>query len=138
MLEDARRDNKRLKKCVLYFFATQREKAIMSFKQAFLKSNESSLNKKSDVLEIDITSNYINDTHGVHEVSITRKVQEGETLLGRADLHAVKKGVSNVTKKKGRGPYRKYTDQDRAQKGSTVVCLGLQLQHVSLCPPFQI
>ena len=27
----------------------------------------------------------------------------------------MKKGVSNVTKKKGRGPYIKYTDQDCAQ-----------------------
>ena len=76
----------------------QREKAICSIKQAFLKSNESSLNKKSDV-EIDVASNHINDTHEVHEVSITREVQEEETLLGRADFHAVKKGVSNVAKK---------------------------------------
>ena len=36
----------------------------MSIKQAFLKSNESSLNKKSDVVEIDVASNHINDTHG--------------------------------------------------------------------------
>ena len=89
----------------------------MSIKQAFLKSNERSLNKKSDVVEIDVASNHINDTHEVHEVSITREVQEGKTLLGRADLDAVKKGVSSVTKKRGRGPYRKYTDQDRAQIG---------------------
>ena len=89
----------------------------MSIKQAFLKSNQSSLNKKSEVVEIDVASNYINDTHEVHEVSITREVQEGEIFLGRADLDAVKKGVSNVTKKKGQGPYRKYTDQDRAQTG---------------------
>ena len=53
-------------------------------------------------------------THEVHEVSITHEVQEGETLLGRVGLDVVKKGVSNVTKKRGRGLYRKYTDQDRA------------------------
>ena len=73
--------------------------------------------KKSDVVEIDVASNHIKDTHEVHEVSITREVQEGEALLGCADLDAVKKGVSNVTKKRGRGPYRKYTDQDRAEIG---------------------
>ena len=56
-------------------------------------------------------------THEVHEVSITQEVQERETLLGRADLDVVKKGVSNVTEKRGRGPYRKYTDQDRAHIG---------------------
>ena len=36
---------------------------------------------------------------------------------GGGDLDVVKKGVSNVTKKRGRGPYRKYTDQDRAHIG---------------------
>ena len=39
----------------------QREKAIISIKQAFLKSNESSLNKENDVVELDIASNYINE-----------------------------------------------------------------------------
>ena len=108
--------NKRLKKCVYYIlFTTQRRKGMMSIKQAFLKSNESSLNKKSDVVEIEVASNYINDTHKVHEVSITPKVQEEEALLGHADLDALKKGVSSVTKKRGRGPYRKYIDQHRAQ-----------------------
>ena len=70
------RDNKKLKKCVYYYycFAIQKEKAIMSIKQAFLKSNESSLNKKSNVVEIEVASNHINDTHEVHEVSITREV----------------------------------------------------------------
>ena len=29
----------------------------------------------------------------------------------------MKNGVFNVTKERGRGPYRKYTDQDRAQIG---------------------
>ena len=53
----------------------------------------------------------------MHEVSITREAQVGEQLLGGTDLDAVKKGVSHVTKKRGRGPYRKYTDQDRAQIG---------------------
>ena len=38
----------------------------MSIKQAFLKSNESSLNKKSDVIEIDVASNHVNDTHKVY------------------------------------------------------------------------
>ena len=113
------RQNKKIEKvCLLYFFCNiQREKAIMSIKQGFLISNESSLNKKSDVVEIDVASNHINDNHEVHEVSITCEVQEGETLLGRADLDAVKKGVSNVTKKRGSGPYEKYTDQDCAQIG---------------------
>ena len=81
------------KACVLSFFCnTERE---------WTKLNESSSNKKSDVVEIDIASNHINNTHEVHEVSIIRKVQEGEHL---------KKGVSNVTKKRGLGTYRKYTD----------------------------
>ena len=71
----------------------------MSIKQAFLKSNESSLNKKSDVEEIDVASNHINDTHEAHEVSITREFQEEETLLSLADLHDVKKGVSNIQRK---------------------------------------
>ena len=75
------------------------------------------MNKKSDVVEIDVISNNINDTHEVHEVSITLEAQEGEQLLGLTDLDAMKKGVSHVTKKRGRGPYRKYTDQDRAQTG---------------------
>ena len=75
--------------------------AIISIKQAFLNSNESSLNKKSDVVEIEVASNYINDNHEVHEVSITREVQEGETLLGRVDLDLVKTRVSHVTKKRG-------------------------------------
>lgn len=44
----------------------------------------------------------------VHEVSIIREVQEGD---------AVEKGVSDVTKKRGRGPYRKYIDLDLAQIG---------------------
>ena len=74
--------------------------------------------KKSDVVEIDVISNNINDTHEVHEVSITREAQEGEQLLGRTDLDAMKKGISHVTKKRGREPYRKYTDQDRAQTGN--------------------
>ena len=79
--------------CALYVFCnTERE---------WKKSNESSLNKKSDVAEIDVASNHINYTHEVHEVSIIHEVQEGEHL---------KKGVSNVTKKRGRGTYRKYTD----------------------------
>ena len=89
----------------------------MSIKQAFLKLNESSLNKKSDVVEIDVASNHIHDTHEMHEVSITRKVQEGETLVSPVDLDAVKKGVFNLTKKRGGELYRKYTDQDRAQIG---------------------
>ena len=55
------------------------------------------------------------DSHEVHEVSITCEVLEGETLLGRADLDAVNKGVPNITKKRGRAPYIKYTGQDRAQ-----------------------
>ena len=42
--------------------------AIISIKQAFLKSNESSLNKKSDAVEIDVASNHINDNHEVHEL----------------------------------------------------------------------
>ena len=47
MLEGARRDTTKDWKsmCIIYFFAIQREKVIMSIKQAFLKSNESSLNK---------------------------------------------------------------------------------------------
>ena len=44
----------------------------------------------------------------VHEVSIIREVQEGD---------AVEKGVSDVTRKRGRGPYRKYIDLDLAQIG---------------------
>ena len=86
--------NKRLKKRVYYFFFCNTERE-------WTKSNESSSNKKSDVVEIDIASNHINNTHEVHEVSIIRKVQEGEHL---------KKGVSNVTNKRGLGTYRKYTD----------------------------
>ena len=89
----------------------------MSIKQAFLKSNENSLSQKSDAVEIDVASNHINDTHDTHEVSITHEVQERETLLSHADLDALKKGVSTVTKKRGRGLNRKYTDQDCAQIG---------------------
>ena len=81
--------------------AIEREKTIMSIKQAFSKLNESSFNKKSDVVEIDVALNHISDTHEINEVSITCEVQEGETLHGRSDLDAVKKGVSNTTKKKG-------------------------------------
>ena len=84
----------------------------MYIKQAFLKSNKSVLWTKKNV-----ASNHINDTHEVHETSITSKTQEGETLLGCANLDAVKKGVSNVTKKRRLRPYRKYTDKDRAQIG---------------------
>ena len=73
------------------------------------------MNKKGDVVKIDASSNHINDTNEVHEVSITREVQEGKALLRHADLDSVKKGVSNVTKERGQGPYRKYADQDRGQ-----------------------
>ena len=45
----------------------------MYIKQAFLISNESSLNKKSDVVDIDVASYQISDTQGLHEVCITRK-----------------------------------------------------------------
>ena len=69
----------------------------MFTKQAF--EIESSLNKKIDVVEIDVASNHIHDTHEMHEVSITRKVQQGETLISPVDLDAVKKGVFNLTKR---------------------------------------
>ena len=49
------------------------------------------MNKKSDVVEIDVISNNISNTHEVHEVSITREAQEGVQLLGCTDLDAVKK-----------------------------------------------
>ena len=39
---------------IIIIIAIQREMAFMSIKQAFLKSNESSLNKKNGVLEIDV------------------------------------------------------------------------------------
>ena len=65
----------------------------------------------------DVASNHINGTHELHEVSITREVQKEEAHPGRADLNAVKKGVSSVTKKRGEVPYRKYTDLDREQIG---------------------
>ena len=87
----------------------------MSIKHALLKSNENSLSKKCDAVEIDIASNHINDTHDIHEFSITHEVQEEETLLSRADLDALKKGVSNVTRKRGQELYQKYNDEDRAQ-----------------------
>ena len=120
MLQGARRDTTKDWKSVyiIYIFCntdTHTEMAIISIKQAFLKSNESSLNKKSDAVEIDVASNHINDNHEVHEVSITPEVQEGETLLGRVDLDLVKTRVSYVTKKRGWGPYIKYTNQGRAQ-----------------------
>ena len=89
----------------------------MSIKQAFLKSHENSLSQKSDAVEIDVASNHINDTHDTHKVSITQEVHEGETLLSHADLDALKKRVSTVRKKRGRGLYRKYTEQDCAQIG---------------------
>ena len=72
----------------------------MSIKQAFLKLNESSLNKKSDVVEIDVASNHIHDTHEMHEVSITRKVQERETL--QSSRFGCCEGVFNLTKKRWR------------------------------------
>ena len=120
MLEGARRDTtKDLKSvCIIYIFCntdTHTEMAIISIKQAFLKSNESSLNKKNDVVEIDVALNHINDNHEVHEVSITREVHEGETLLGRVNLDLVKTRVFHVTKKRGWGPYIKYTNQGSAQ-----------------------
>ena len=62
--------------------------------------------RKSEVLEIDVASNHINDTHEIHEVSVTLELQEGETLLGCADLDAVEV-------ERGWGPYRKYAEQDR-------------------------
>ena len=68
------RQTKRLKKCLYdIFFALQRETAIVYIKQACLISNKSSLDEKSDAVEIDVASNQINNTHGLHEVCITRK-----------------------------------------------------------------
>ena len=110
----------------------------MSIKQAFFKSNESSLNKKDDVVELDLASNHINDTLEVHEVSITREVREEETLLGLADLDAVKKGVSNVQRKEVEDHTESILTKIVHRNRSTVVCMGLQLQYVNLCPPFLI
>ena len=56
----------------------------MSIKQAFLKLNESSLNKKSDVVEIDVASNHIHDTHEMHEVSITARFRKEKHLSVRS------------------------------------------------------
>ena len=46
----------------------------------------------------------------------------------------MKKGVSNVTKKRDRGPYRKYTEQDRAQIGKYFNMHGAVHKFVSTFP----
>ena len=54
-------------------FAIQIEMAIMSIKQALLKSNESSLKKKVVLLKLTYLQIIpMNDTHEVHKVSLAR------------------------------------------------------------------
>ena len=85
---------------------------------------------------MDLASNHNNDAHKVHEVSITRGVQEEETLLALADLDAVRKRVSNVQRKDVEDHTESILTKIVHRYRSTVICIGLQLQYVKFLSTF--